>query len=162
MELRAGLLGALGAGEGTVAVLVEDPTGKFRIPGIFKRRAADQDHFLDALLITLALALTPHKPLVVSPGSKLPAATPVTAIVQSSTLFSAAQQLSTSPDAKWISLGAPGEKSAVAEDLLASGKALFAEAPAVEEALPSEVALTIVSEGIPLAISHLVSHSPSA
>ena len=110
----------------------------------------------DALLITLALALTPHKPLVVAPGSSLPATTPVTAIIQSSTLFLAAKKLSATPDAKWISLGGAGETSAEAEELLAAGKALLADAPAVPEAQPSDVALTIISEGIPLSITHLV------
>ncbi|ORY72574.1 Proteophosphoglycan 5 [Leucosporidium creatinivorum] len=135
--LRAGLLSTLGNTPGLVAVLVEDPT--------------------DALLVTLALALSPQKPLVISPGSNLPETAQVTAIIQSSTLFAAAQSISHTPDAKWISLGGAGEKSEAAEDLLVTGRALIAnnEAPPPTEAEPSDVALTIVSEGVPLSITHL-------
>ncbi|KAL8293107.1 hypothetical protein RQP46_000801 [Phenoliferia psychrophenolica] len=135
LQLRAGLLATLGSGAGTVAVLVDDPT--------------------DALLLTLALALTPHTPLVVAPGSSLPSDVPVSAIFQSSTRFSPAQALSSSPNAKFISLGAAGAKSAEAEDLLATGKAILADAKPVAEAQPADLALTIISEGIPLAITHV-------
>ncbi|KAK4698353.1 secretory carrier-associated membrane protein, partial [Phenoliferia sp. Uapishka_3] len=135
LQLRAGLLATLGHKDGVVAVQVEDPT--------------------DALLVTLALALTNQKPIVISPGSTLPAGTHVTAIIQSSTLFSPAQQLSPYPNAKWISLGSPTEKSAEAEELLKVGKALLGDATMVVEAQPSEVALTIVSEGILLGFTHL-------
>ncbi|KAM0753777.1 Proteophosphoglycan 5 [Meredithblackwellia eburnea MCA 4105] len=135
MELRAGLLSKLGSGEGRVAIFSEDPT--------------------DALLLTLALILTPFTPLVIAPGSNLPSNTSVVATFQSSTLFAAAQQLTKGQDSKWISLGGPGDHSDDAMDLLDSGKSLVADAPPVPEAKPSDLALTIVSEGIPLDLSHL-------
>jgi hypothetical protein len=166
MALRAGLLSTLGNTTGLVAVLVEDPTGPWMSASYLCGVLADAcwPRFLpDALLVTLALALTSQKPLIISPGSNLPQTAPVTAIIQSSTLFSAAQSISTTPDAKWISLGGAGEKSSIAEDLLVTGQALVdnGEAPAVADADPKDVALTIVSEGIPLDFTHLVSYSHS-
>jgi hypothetical protein len=157
--LRAGLLSTLGPGSGTVAVLVDDPTGKSQL--LIVGVASLIHESADALLIILALSLTKHTPLVISLGSTIPNHAPVTAIIQSSSRFISAQSLSATPDAKWISVGVggEGESSAVAEDLLITGKALV-EGGEVSEPLtcePSDLALTIVSDGVPLAFSHLVS-----
>lgn len=156
--LRAGLLSTLGPGSGTVAVLVDDPTGESQLLIV---GTSLMDECTDALLITLALSLTKHTPLVISPGSSIPHHAPVTAIIQSSSRFVSAQSLSATPDAKWISVGGEGERSEVAEDLIITGRALV-EGREVSESLvcePADLALTIVSDGVPLAFSHLVSRS---
>lgn len=46
----------------------------------------------------------------------------------------------------------------MAEDILATGRTLVAngQAPAIAEAQPTDIALSVVSEGIPLSFSHLV------
>ncbi|GAA5958671.1 hypothetical protein JCM21900_001547 [Sporobolomyces salmonicolor] len=135
--LRTGLLTKLGAGPGKVAVSIEDPT--------------------DALLVTLALATSPLKPVVVAPGSALPDAADITAIVHSSTKFVAARGVSANPDATILILGGEGDLAADAQDLLAMGKTLVAGGEAFEavSAEPSDVALTIISDGIPLELTHL-------
>ena len=103
--------------------------------------------------------LTPHTPLVVAPGSSLPADTPVSAIFQSSTRFAPAKELSSSPNAKFFSLG--GADSPAAGELLATGKALLGDAAPVPDAQPGDVALTIISEGIPLTMTHVVRNTCS-
>lgn len=166
VALRAGLLSTLGQGEGQVAVLVEDPTGAraassrdppHRPPPRKALTAAFAHEQTDALLVTLALILTNFTPLVVTPGSILPSSASVVGIISSASVFTPAAALSSSPDAKHMSLG--GEDSSIAEDLLATGKQLVAngEASEIKAVEPSAVALTIVSDGTSLAFTHQVS-----
>ncbi|GAA6061663.1 hypothetical protein JCM10212_000846 [Sporobolomyces blumeae] len=133
--VRAGLVSKLGKGTGKVLVSVHDPT--------------------DALLVTLALATSSHKPLVVSPGSELPNDEDVTAVVHSATNALSASAFATGPNATFIALG--GEGDSTADDILATGKALVAagEAEEVAKAEPTDVALTFFCDGVALDIPHV-------
>lgn len=112
--------------------------------------------FSDALIVTLALILTNFTPLVVGPGSSLPSDVELSAIIQSSTVFTPAPGLSASPDAIHIQLG--GDDCSAAQDILATGRTLIADgnAPEVAEAQAGDVALTIVSNGVGLNLTHMV------
>ncbi|GAA5830214.1 hypothetical protein JCM11251_001270 [Rhodosporidiobolus azoricus] len=127
--LRAGLLSKFAGVEGKVFVAVEDPT--------------------DALLVTLALATSPLKPVVIAPGSAIPSDLHFVAAVQSATdeLTSSASTLPSG--IKVVLLGEEHQEAAY--EILASGKTQPVEAAAAE---PSDVALTIVSEGVPLELTH--------
>ena len=99
---------------------------------------------------------------MVAPGSSLPSDVELVALVQSASLFTPAPGLTASPNAVHIQLG--GDDSSVAEDLLVTGKSLIADGkvPEVAEAQPGDVALTIVSDGVALNFTHMVStHPPS-
>ncbi|GAA5885360.1 hypothetical protein JCM6882_009586 [Rhodosporidiobolus microsporus] len=127
--LRAGLLSKLAGVEGKVLVAVEDPT--------------------DALLVTLALATSPLKPVVIAPGSAIPSGLDVVAAVQTASESLTSSESPLPAGAKVILLGEEHQEEAY--EILASGKTQAVEASAAE---PSDVALTIVSEGVPLELTH--------
>ncbi|GAA6024103.1 hypothetical protein JCM11491_005994 [Sporobolomyces phaffii] len=137
-HIRAGLVSKLGKGTGKVVVAVEDPT--------------------DALLVTLALATSSYTPVVIAPGSSVPDASDVHAIVRSATNLVSATELLANPAAVVILLG--GEDGEAADDILATGKAVLSGVGA-EEAQdssvtgPSNLALTMISEGVALDFSHI-------
>ncbi|GAA5911080.1 uncharacterized protein JCM6883_004263 [Sporobolomyces salmoneus] len=134
--IRAGLLSKLGNGPGKVVVAVEDPT--------------------DALLVTLALATSSHKPVVIAPGSQIPDEKDITGIVHSATKFISARGVSANPDAVLIVLGEEDDNE-TADDVLATGKAVLSGETTQEssKAEPSHLALTLISEGISLDFSHV-------
>lgn len=110
--------------------------------------------------MTLALALTSHKPVVVAPGSKLPEIEPVGAILCSSALSTASSAVPRLADAKSIVLDEDGSATAEAEELLALGRSLVANdeaPPPPPEVEPKDIALTMVSEGVALELTHVVS-----
>ena len=111
--------------------------------------------YSDALLVILALALTNQKPLVVSPGSTIPSGTLASAVIYSPSFASTVTQLALSPDARRIILDS---SSTVAEDLMATGKALVenGEGATIPTAEPTDLALTFISGGVALPYSHLV------
>lgn len=103
--------------------------------------------------MTLALATSPHKPVVLSPDSSLPEGLHFGAIVKSS------ERDLDLGDAKFLDLG----DAEAAQDLLATGRSLATGAETTkttattsDKADVNEVVLTIVSDGIPLALSHQV------
>lgn len=112
----------------------------------------------DALLVTLALSLTSHKPLVISPGSDIPSTESVTAVIHSTNFLAIAKSLPVTPGGKWLSLGGDGEISAVAQDLLSTGLDLIksGQVVAVPEQDPNDVAVTFLSDGVVLSLSNLV------
>ncbi|BGP45970.1 hypothetical protein JCM10450v2_001809 [Rhodotorula kratochvilovae] len=120
--LRAGLANKLAGVSGRVLVVVDDPT--------------------DALLVTLALATSPLKPIIVAPGSSIPDSLDVSDIVKAS------DREVNFGDAKFVDLG---DKEA-AQDLLATGRTLAAEGKDAAHAAgeTGDLALTVVSEGVPL------------
>ncbi|GAA6037168.1 hypothetical protein JCM8097_008768 [Rhodosporidiobolus ruineniae] len=127
--LRAGLLAKLNGVEGKVLVSVSDPT--------------------DSLLVSLALATSPLKPVVLAPGSALPSGLSFTASIQSADGSLTSSDVPLDAGAKTILLGEEFKDEAY--EILASGKTKTVEAAAAE---PSDVALTIISEGIALDITH--------
>ncbi|GAA5951745.1 hypothetical protein JCM3765_003104 [Sporobolomyces pararoseus] len=135
-HIRAGLLSKLGKGSGKVVVAVEDPT--------------------DALLVTLALASSTLKPIVIAPGSSIPDESDIVGIVHSTTRFVSARGVSANPDAVLVVLG---DEDGTAEDILATGKSIVSgegeEAQESTRAEPSDLALILISQGIPLEFSHV-------
>ncbi|GAA6051878.1 hypothetical protein JCM3770_005516 [Rhodotorula araucariae] len=120
--LHAGLVSKLTGVDGRVLVVVDDPT--------------------DAVLVTLALATSSFKPIIVAPGSAIPGTLNYVAVVKSS------DREVNSGDAKFLDLG---DKEA-AQDVLATGRTLASEGKSAASAAgeAGDLALTIVSEGIPL------------
>ncbi|SCV69040.1 BQ2448_2060 [Microbotryum intermedium] len=153
LAIKHGLLSTLGNGEEPVAVVIEHPA--------------------DAFVATLALSLTSHRPIVIAPGSKIPAdLDPVGAIIYSASLLSTVQFIPGSSEAKTIVLGASetdgendndeSEPSTIAADLLVTGRSLLAEGKEAgkpssddNEVDPKDVALTIVSDGVALPLTHI-------
>ncbi|KAM0792439.1 hypothetical protein ACM66B_005116 [Microbotryomycetes sp. NB124-2] len=136
--LRAGIVNALGSTPVRVALLVEDPT--------------------DALLLTLAIALSPHSLVTIAPGSNIPSTLqPVSFVLHSTNLLQEAERVPRLFDTKLVPIGSPDEPSAQAEDWLATGKTLIADgkAPEMLEQQHSDIALTMVSEGIALDFTHV-------
>ncbi|KAK4058727.1 hypothetical protein OIO90_000171 [Microbotryomycetes sp. JL221] len=139
-QLRVGLGNALGSQPVNVALLVQDPT--------------------DTLLLTLALALSPHDVVVISPDSNIPSQgfEPAQVIIHSSDRTTEADNVPRSISAtKLISIGTPEQPSAEAQEWIETGKTIIADgkASAVPEQQPADVALTMVSEGIALKLTHL-------
>ncbi|SGZ22028.1 BQ5605_C022g09416 [Microbotryum silenes-dioicae] len=157
LAVKHGLLSTLGKGDEPVAVVIEHPA--------------------DAFVATLAVSLTAHRPIVIAPGSKIPAdLEPVGAIIYSASLLSTVQFIPGSSEAKTIVLGASDEEEdrgdvendppTVAAELLITGRSLLAEAKEAaeksplsekDEVDPKDVALTIVSDGVALPLTHIVS-----
>lgn len=109
-------------------------------------------------MITLAVALTSHKLLIISPGSTIVSSDPIVAVFHSSSLLSKAKKLSTTSETKWISLG--NKEDTDAEDLLVTGLALVASKEVVEipEFAPTDLVFTMMTEdGTLLPFTHLVS-----
>ncbi|GAA5968121.1 hypothetical protein JCM11641_003738 [Rhodosporidiobolus odoratus] len=126
--LRSGLLSQFAGLEGNVLVAVEDPT--------------------DALLVILALATSPLKPVVVAPGAAIPAGLEVVAAVQTANgSLSGGEELSAT--VKTILLGAEHQEEAF--ELLATGKTQTVEPVSAE---PNDTALSIIVDGVALALSH--------
>lgn len=113
--------------------------------------------------MTLALSLTSYTPLIISPGSSIDSISEsITAVIHSSSSLQIVKNLSTSPNAKFISVGSNEEKSDSAQDLLATGLALKSEEKviAIPEFDPTDLALVMVSDGVSLNFTHLVSVQP--
>ncbi|GAA5848360.1 hypothetical protein JCM8547_004489 [Rhodosporidiobolus lusitaniae] len=125
--LRAGLLSKFAGLEGKVLVAVQDPT--------------------DALLVTLALATSPLKPVVLAPGSTLPSGLDVVASVQSTDGSLSEQSLPSGT--KTVLLGEEHKEEAY--EILATGRSQAVEAASAQ---PSDVALIIVSDGTALDLTH--------
>lgn len=113
----------------------------------------------DALLVTLALATSPYKPIVIAPGSSIPEDSEIVGFVHSATKFVSARGGSANSNAVTIVLG---DEDQTAQDILATGKAVVtggegAQNPSTVE--PADLALTLISDDIALDFSHVVSHS---
>lgn len=107
------------------------------------------------------MILTDYHPVVVSPGDDVPDSMPLVALVHSFNPFFSDKVVAHSPEAVFIELGGielGDECSTVPEDLLATGHVLveWGEAGEVAKAVPSDVALTIVTDGVPLGFTHMV------
>jgi hypothetical protein len=160
--IRAGLLSKFGKGSGKVVVAIEDPTGSYQFSFSDLSRCADPALFrLDALLVTLALATSSYKPIVIAPGSSIPDESDIVGIVHSITKFVSARGVSANPDAVVILLG---DESDVADDIFATGKAIVSGGGGGPEEVgksspsePSDLALTVISEGISLDFSQVAS-----
>ncbi|KAK4053050.1 hypothetical protein OIV83_001785 [Microbotryomycetes sp. JL201] len=136
--LRAGIVNSLGSTPVRIALLVSDPT--------------------DALLLTLAIASSPHSLVTIAPGSNIPSALPpVNYVVHSADLLQAAERVPRLFDTKLVSIGTSDDPSAAPEDWFATGKTLQADGKASDnvERQPTDVALTMVSEGIALDFTHV-------
>ncbi|GAA5996111.1 uncharacterized protein JCM10292_007399 [Rhodotorula paludigena] len=127
--LRAGLVNALASTPGRVLVAVEDPT--------------------DALLVTLALATSQHKPIVIAPGSAVPADLDFAAVVRTQNALPA-----NFTAAKVINLDEADREDA--QELLATGKQLVADGKdgAASAGDAGDLALSLVSEGIRLDLTN--------
>lgn len=172
MDVREGLLAKLaGHEEGMVVVLLDNPTGESPLPSPLPVAIDDDAHVAaaepDALLVTLALALTSsHKPIVLRAGDKVPASLAFVAVVHSANHLSVAQNLAASSAARLISVGGEDDDS---EGLVLLGKDLAEERlrsevkkssesdPTSSGDEPNALALTIVVDGVGVALTHLVS-----
>ncbi|BGP13830.1 hypothetical protein JCM10213_006335 [Rhodosporidiobolus nylandii] len=125
--LRAGFVSKFAGLEGRVLVAVEHPT--------------------DALLVTLALATSPLKPIVLAPGSPIPAGLDVVAVVQSADGSLTGAELPSEP--KVVLLG-PEHKDEATE-ILETGKTQAVGAVASEA---SDLALTVIADGISLDLTN--------
>lgn len=110
----------------------------------------------DALLVTLALATSPYKPVVLGPGTDTPDSLPaddLVATISSPGRFTGARS---SQAAVEIVLGPSAEDEA--RELLESGKVLHAEGKdgAAAAGEPSDVVLSIVSDGQTLQFTNQV------
>ncbi|GAA5933013.1 uncharacterized protein JCM15063_002270 [Sporobolomyces koalae] len=133
--LRAGLVSKFGTTPRKVVVALEDPT--------------------DALLVILALATSVHTPVVIAPGSAIPEDSDITGIVHSVTRLVSASGFSTHADAVIVSIGGEDAQE-VASDILATGRVLSGESIETRIAAePADLALTFISEGTTLDISHV-------
>ncbi|KWU46444.1 hypothetical protein RHOSPDRAFT_15136 [Rhodotorula sp. JG-1b] len=127
LHLRAGLANRFEKDTGLVLVALDDPT--------------------DALLVTLALATSPYKPVVLGPGTDAPDSLPaedLVATISSPGRFTGARSRQAAVE---IVLGPSAEDEA--RELLESGKVLHAEGKdgAAAAGEPSDVVLSIVSDG---------------
>ncbi|GAA6004545.1 hypothetical protein JCM10207_000927 [Rhodosporidiobolus poonsookiae] len=126
--LRAGFIAKFAGVEGKVLVSIDDPT--------------------DALLVTLALATSPLKPVVIAPGSAVPAELDLVGAVQTATGSLTTAGLNLDPS-KVVLVGEEHKDEAF--EILATGRTQTAEAISAE---PADFALTIISEGIQLEYTH--------
>ncbi|BGP30007.1 hypothetical protein JCM10296v2_001759 [Rhodotorula toruloides] len=122
--LRAGLVQRLGGEAGRVLVALEDPT--------------------DALLVILAFATSPYKPVVVPAGTGVPSGLDVLAVVGTSAALAAGS----SSLRRQVLLDDADE----AKELLADGRRLISEGKdgAAEKGDANDVVLTMVSDGVSL------------
>lgn len=93
---------------------------------------------------------------MIAPGSALPEDSDISAIIQSSS--NSISNVASNSNATIIVLG--GEDGNVADDILATGKAIV-NGNEEEEAFvadPSDLAVTFISEGTSLEFSHVVCH----
>jgi len=112
----------------------------------------------DALLVTLALATSSYKPIVIAPGSSIPEDSEIVGFVHSTTKFVSAQGGSANSNAVTIVLG---DEDETAQDILATGKAVVTGGEGAQNSSavePADLALTLISDDISLDFSHVVSH----
>ncbi|TKA54937.1 hypothetical protein B0A53_02410 [Rhodotorula sp. CCFEE 5036] len=149
LHLRAALANRFEKDSGSVLVALDDPTGKsLSLPTSCCRTDADQIHSLaDALLVTLALATSPFKPVVLGPGTDTPDFLPADDLVATISSPGRLSGARSSQAAVEILLGPSAEDEA--RELLESGKVLYAEGKdgAAAAGEPSDVVLSIVSDG---------------
>lgn len=151
--LRAGLVNALASTPGRVLVAVEDPTGPLSPHPLLSRTHsfAHSWRTADALLVTLALATSQHKPIVIAPGSAVPADLDFAAVVRTQNALPA-----NFTAAKVINLDEADREDA--QELLATGKQLVADGKdgAASAGDAGDLALSLVSEGIRLDLTNQV------
>lgn len=158
LHLRAALANRFEKDSGSVLVALDDPTGKsLSLPTSCCRTDADQIHSLaDALLVTLALATSPFKPVVLGPGTDTPDFLPADDLVATISSPGRLSGARSSQAAVEILLGPSAEDEA--RELLESGKVLYAEGKdgAAAAGEPSDVVLSIVSDGQTLQFTNQV------
>lgn len=121
-------------------------------------RHADTDFLFvaDALLVTLALAMSPYKPVVLGPGTDTPDSLPADDLVATISSPERLTDAHSSQAALAIILGPSAEDEA--RELLESGKVLHAEGKdgAAAAGEPSDVVISIVSDGQTLQFTNQV------